>query len=177
MACRSAWVAMLLAVAAPAKEYEAMKGESTLAYRLKHPMHTVNGITRDFACTVDLSEDTAASTVRVSADVKSFDSGNPNRDDHALEAIQARRHPKVSFASDSARKEGGLWRVHGKLTFAGQTRPVDFTVVPKREGGKVRITGEFAVKLTDFGVKRPSLMFVPTEDKLSIRFDLVARDE
>ena len=71
----------------------------------------------------------------------------------------------------------GSLTINGKLTFAGQTRPVDFTVVPKREGGKVRITGEFAVKLTDFGVKRPSLMFVPTEDKLSIRFDLVARDE
>lgn len=162
---------------AAAKVYEAIPGESTLSYRLKHPMHTVNGITKEFACTVDLSEDTASSRVRVSADVKTFDSGNPNRDDHALEAIKARKHPQVVFASDSVRKDGDHWRIHGKLTFAGQTRPVDFTVVPKREGGRTRIAGTFAVKLTDFGVKRPSLMFVPSEDRLTIRFDLVAKDE
>jgi polyisoprenoid-binding protein YceI len=168
---------LLLAGAAPAKVYEALKGESTLSYRLKHPMHTVHGITREFSCAVELSEDTAASRVEVSADVRTFDSGNPSRDDHALEAIKARRHPRVSFASDSARRDGGLWRIHGRLTFAGQTRPVAFTVVPKREAGRIRIAGGFAIRLGDFGVKRPSLLFVPAEDSLRIRFDLVARDE
>jgi hypothetical protein len=31
------------------------------------------------------------------------------------------------------------------------------------------------VKLTEFGVERPSLMFVPTKDDLTIRFDLFAK--
>lgn len=159
------------------KVYEAIRGESTLAYRLEHPLHAVNGVTRDFACTVELSDDTVTSQVRVSADVRTFDSGNPNRDDHAMEAIRARKHPRVAFASDSVRKAGGIWRVHGRLTFAGQTRPVDFSVVPKREAGRIRITGDFAVKLSDFGVERPSLMFVPAKDRLTIRFELVAKDD
>jgi polyisoprenoid-binding protein YceI len=162
---------------AAAREYKAIPGESTLSYRLKHPMHKVHGVTRDFACTVELAEDTASSKVQVSAQVKTFDSGNSNRDDHALEAVKARKHPVVSFASDSVRKDGAAWRIHGTLTFAGKTRPVHFAVTEKKEPGKVRIAGGFSVKLTDFGVKPPSLMFISAEDKLDIAFDLVAKDE
>lgn len=161
---------------AAARAYEAIPGESTLSYLLKHPMHKVRGVTRDFACAVELSEDTAASRVSVSADVKSFDSGNSNRDDHAMEAVKARKFPRVAFASDSVRKAGAAWRVYGKLTFAGQTRPVDFAVTERKEAGKVRVAGAFSIKLSEFGVKRPSLLFVPTEDKLDIAFDVVARE-
>jgi polyisoprenoid-binding protein YceI len=168
---------LLASLPAAAREYRALPGESTLSYRIKHPMHKVHGVTRDFACTVDLAEDTVSSRVDVSAQVKTFDSGNSSRDDHALEAIKARKFPTVSFASDSVRKAGGAWRVYGKLTFAGQTRPVDFPVEEKRDAGKVRVGGGFSIKPTDFGVKPPSLLFVPAEDKLDIRFDLVAKEE
>lgn len=177
---RPAWAAaavLACAAACPARVYEAIPGESTLTYRLKHPMHLVKGVSREFRCTVDLAPDTVSSKVTVSAAVKTFDSGNSSRDDHALEAIKARKHPAVIFVSDSARKAADGYRIFGKLTFAGQTRPVDFTVAPRKEGGKVRIAGAFSIKLTDYGVKPPSLLFLSTEDKLDIRFDLAARDE
>lgn len=170
-------LSFLAAAPAAAREYKALPGESTLSYRIKHPMHKVHGVSKDFSCAVDLADDTASSKVSVSAQVKTFNSGNPNRDDHAMEAIKARKHPTVGFASDSVRKEGPAWRIHGKLTFAGQTRPVHFTVTEKKEPGKVRVAGAFTVKLTDFGVKPPSLLFISAEDKLDIRFDLVAKDE
>lgn len=171
--------ALILGLANPpcAKVYEAIRGESVLTYRIKHPMHKVKGVTREFTCKVDLASDTVSSKVEVSADVKTFDSGNSNRDDHVLEAVKALKHPRVEFASDSVRKDGDGYRVFGKLTFAGKTGPVDFAVVPKHEGGKVRIAGGFTVKPTDFGVKPPSLMFIAAEDKLDIRFELVAKDE
>lgn len=165
------------APAAPAgRMYQAIPGASTLTYVLKHPLHRITGVSKDFVCRVELTPDTLSSAVEVSADVKTFDSGNPNRDDHALEAIHAYKHPRVSFSSDSVRRDGGAYRVFGKLAFAGRTRPVDFTVTNSRESGKVRIAGSFSVKLTDFGVKRPSLLFIPVDDRLDIRFDLYAED-
>lgn len=166
-----------LAVPASARVYEAEKGESLLSYHIVHPFKDVRGVNRDFECTVDLSEDTAASKVTVSARVEDFDSGNSSRDSHAMEAIHARKHPKVTFVSDAVRKGPQGWIVHGDLTFAGRTRPVEFVVVSRKEAGKVRVGGGFAIKLSDYGVKPPSLMFVSAEDKLDIRFDLVAKDE
>lgn len=166
---------LVLVPTAAARTYEAIKGESTLTYVLKHPAHTVKGVTRDFLCVVELSGDTVSSRIRVSAQVKTFESGNSNRDSHAMEAIHARKFPRVSFESDSVRQDGDGYRVSGKLTFHGVARPVAFGVKPETVGDRVRITGAFTVKLSDFGVKRPSLMFVKTSDDLAIRFDLFAK--
>lgn len=172
VACVLLLAVTVLRGTAPAKTYEAIKGESTLAYVLKHPMHKVHGMTKDFECQVELAPDTVSSSIRVKAKVKTFNSGNSNRDSHAMESIDALKFPTVEFASDSVRREGGGYTIHGRLTFHGKTRPVSFPVKHQVKGNKVNITGGFAVKLSDFGVKRPSLLFVPTEDKLTIQFDL-----
>jgi polyisoprenoid-binding protein YceI len=161
--------------AAHAKSYEAIAGESVLGYRLVHPMHKVHGTTRDFKCTVDLTPDTVTSKIHVVADVKTFDSGNSSRDSHAMEVVQARKYPRVEFASDSVAREGAGYRVTGRLTFHGETRPVDFLVTPRITPGKVEIAGGFSIKLSDFKVKRPSLMFISTEDKLTLEFDVFAK--
>ncbi len=171
-------LAMLLSLAAArevmAKTYEAIKGESSLSYHMVHPMHQFTGVTKDFLCRVDLSPDTLSSMIKVSAAVSSFDSKNSSRDSHAMEAVQARKYPRVEFASDSIKPEKDGYAVSGKLTFHGQTQPVSFHVTPHTLPGKVEITGGFTVKLSDFKVDRPSLMFIPVEDKLTIAFDLFA---
>lgn len=173
---RSAALLALAAVSFPAaKVYQALKGESTLGYVLVHPMHTVHGTTKDLDCTVDLSRDTVTSKIRVSADVLTFDSGNSNRDSHAMEVVEYRKYPKVSFASTSIKPAQDGYDVAGDLTFHGRTRPVNFHVVPKRTADRIEIAGQFTVKLTEFGVKRPSLMLVPVKDDLTIRFDLFAK--
>lgn len=163
------------ACAAMAKEYRAIQGESSLTYVLVHPMHTVIGVNKDFECNVDLSEDTVTSVIRVSADVLKFDSGNSNRDSHAMEAVHSRKHPKVTFVSESIKPEGDGYGVSGNLTFHGQTRPVTFHVTPKSTADRIEISGSFDVKLSDYGVERPSLMFVPAKDKLTLRFRLFAK--
>ena len=161
--------------AAEAKIYEAIKGESSLSYGLVHPMHHITGVSRDFLCKVDLSPDTVSSQIKVSAAISSFDSKNSSRDSHAMEMVQAMKYPNVEFASTAVKPEGDGYLVSGNLTFHGVTRPVGFHVTPKFAGGKVEIIGEFAVKLSDFKVERPSLLFVPTEDRLTIRFDLFSK--
>lgn len=160
---------------APAKEYQAIKGESVLSYVLIHPMHTIHSVNKDFECKVDLSADTVSSKIRVVADVLKFDSGNSSRDSHAMEAVQSRKFPRVIFESTGIKPEGDGYAVSGNLTFHGKTNPVAFHVTPKTTAERIEITGTFSVKLSDFGVERPSLMFVPTQDKLTLKFDLFAK--
>lgn len=176
----SALALLPAALAAPRAEaavYEALPGESALTYRIRHPMRTVEGVSKDFVCRVDLAPDTVSSHVVVSADVRSFKSGNSFRDRHAASVIHADQHPQVHFASDSVRSAGGAFRVYGRLTFAGRTRPVDFLVMHEAVNGKVRVSGSFSILLPDYGVEPPSLMTMATEDRLDIRFDVVARDD
>jgi polyisoprenoid-binding protein YceI len=169
LACFAPWPAA-------ARVYEAIPGESTLTYRLEHTTHTVKGVSRDFICRVELTPDTLSSKVVVSAAVKSFDSGNDSRDDHALETVRAMQHPRVEFASDSVHSAPGGYRVYGVLDFAGRRRPIDFLVTPKRGPGKVGVTGGFTVKLSDYDVKPPKLLFLKVQDEMEIRFDVSAED-
>ena len=168
-------LALAAGAAAEAKVYEAIKGESSLSYGMVHPMHHITGVSRDFLCKVDLSPDTLSSQIKVSAAISSFDSKNSSRDSHAMEMVEAMKYPNVEFASSAVKPEGDGYLVSGNLTFHGITRPVSFHVTPKSANGKVEILGEFAVKLSDFKVERPTLLFVPTEDKLTIRFDLFSK--
>jgi len=167
--------ALLLVGAASAKSYEAIKGESTLSYLMVHPMHKIVGVSKDFLCRVELSPDTVSSKIDVSAEIRSFDSGNSNRDSHAMEVVDALKYPRVEFASESVKPEGDGYAVSGKLTFHGLVKPVTFHVTPHFQGGKVEITGAFDVKLSDYSVSRPSLLLIPVDDNLRISFDLFSK--
>ena len=151
-----------------AKTYTAIPGESRIIYTLKHPMHRVEGISREFECTVDLGDDTARVSIRVKAAVLSFNSGNSNRDGHALETLEAFKYPFVEFAADSVRREGEKHRVFGQLTFHGVKRALDFPVSHHADKDRVHVMGRFFVRLSDFKVERPSLMFLRTEDTLRV---------
>ena len=165
----------LFPAAAEAKTYQAIKGESSLTYVLRHPMHLVKGVNRDFECEVDLSDDTVSSVIRVSAGVRDFDSGNSSRDSHALEAVEGRKYPKVIFASRSVKRDSAGYLVAGDLTFHGVTRPVEMRVVPGEAKDRITIKGEFSINMSEYGVKPPSLLFIKIKDELTLRFDLSAK--
>ena len=172
---------LLLTLALPigvsSRPYEAIQGESLLSYSLVHPMHKITGVSRGFLCQVELSPDTLSSVIKVSALISSFDSRNSSRDSHAMEMVEALKYPRVEFASDSVKGQAGQYQVSGKLTFHGRSRPVNFLVTSKSKGSKIEITGGFSVKLSDFDVARPTLLFIAAEDKLTISFDLFANQD
>ncbi len=153
------------------KEYLA-SSDSKLSYTLKHPMHLIHGESKDVTCKVRLSQDTSAGVIDCSAPLSSFESGNDNRDSHMLEVVESLRHPLVRFSGHPVRNEGGLWRVDGNLAFHGVTRPISFLVKPTYTPGQVHLQGGFPISLTDYKVKRPSLLFFPTEDTVRIGLDI-----
>jgi polyisoprenoid-binding protein YceI len=154
------------------RTFQAIKGESSLSYLLVHPMHKISGVSRDFTCTVELSPDTLSSKVKVSATIRSFDSKNSSRDSHAMEVLEGLKYPSVVFESQTVKKERDGYIVSGDLTFHGHTHPISFHIKPRYHQHKIEVVGGFDVLLSDYEVKRPSLLFVPVENKLTISMDL-----
>ncbi|MEQ8964797.1 MAG: YceI family protein [Azospirillaceae bacterium] len=73
------------------------------------------------------TEDPANSSVAVTIDVASLDSGHPPRDEHLLDAdfFDAEAYPEMTFASTRVEPTGeDTALVHGDLTIKGVTRPV-----------------------------------------------------
>ncbi|MFQ3597694.1 MAG: YceI family protein [Chloroherpetonaceae bacterium] len=155
------------------KKFSALKGESRLMYSLSHPLHKVEATTKDFICEVEVNDAKEIQSVKVSADVMTFDSGNSNRDSHAMEVIDAFTYPEVSFTSDAISTRGNELSVSGKLSFHGVTKPISFSATSQSQNGKTLVEGKMTVKLADFKVERPQLALIPTDEFLYISFIVV----
>ncbi len=166
--------AALSAFAAAPTQITAVKDGSSMTYLLIHPLHKVEGVSKDFDARIDY-DDATHTILRASfsADVSTFDSGNSSRDSHAMEVLDALDYPTVSYASTGIQASGQVLTMHGNLTFHGQTHPVDVQATANPTGDKLSVEGKTAVSLTAFGIERPSLLMIPTEDSLHITFKVI----
>ncbi|RYC69268.1 MULTISPECIES: YceI family protein [Spirosoma] len=151
------------------------KSLSTVTYAAKHPLHKWEGVSHDVNCAMIYNDETKTpESVAVSIKVASFDSQNNNRDSHAIEVLEGLKYPNVTFVSSGIKaNEDGTLSARGNLTFHGVAKPVSVQVTRKEAGGKMTLTGEFPVSLTEYNVERPSLMGLKTDDLMTLRFDLV----
>ncbi len=176
MTTRSAAVIAILltvncAATAGTRRLEAVPKESTITYLLSHPFHEVESVSRDGRCAIDA--DTDAKTIQdvtVKVDVTTFDSGNSNRDSHAMEVVDALTYPEASFKSTLVSQKGDSVFVDGALTFHGVTRDVRIVAKTDWSAGRLTVTGGFDISLTAFHIERPALLLIPVSDTLRFSF-------
>ncbi len=142
--------------------------KSWVAYRLVHPLHVIDATSKNVQFTADLDPlKKEISGVTAQVDVTTFDSGNSNRDSHAMEVVDALTYPDVQFTSTSVVEKDDSIFVTGKLTFHGVTKDVTMAGTAQWLPDEVDVKGGFDISLTAFKVERPALLLVPVEDKLS----------
>jgi polyisoprenoid-binding protein YceI len=80
--------------------------------------------------TVIVGEDPKDSTVSVTIDMTTVNSGDDTRDDHLRSAdlFDVQNHPTATFQSTEVRWDGSTGVVTGELTINGVTKPVELTV-------------------------------------------------
>jgi polyisoprenoid-binding protein YceI len=167
-------IGLLQIAASQTSKLTAIKEKSEFNYLLIHAFHKVEAVCKDFSCTIQYDDATRnIVNTSFSAEVSSFDSGNSNRDSHAMEVLDALTFPTVSFKSTDIKTTGEGLLVAGDLTFHGVTRPISFggTVVSSASG--LTVQGNANISLTAFKVERPSLLFVPVQDTLRISFTML----
>jgi len=149
----------------------ALKESSILAYRLVHPLHEVDAVSHDAVFDV-LVLPSARKLLSVAArvDVMTFDSGNSNRDSHAMEVIDAITFPEASFTSTSIVQSGDSINVAGRLTFHGVTNDLTMRGTVKWMDHRLEVRGAWDLSLTAFKVERPALLLMPVEDRLRFTF-------
>jgi polyisoprenoid-binding protein YceI len=120
----------------------------------------------------------AVGEVKLEIPVNALDCANETMNEHLLEALKAEEHPTIRFrltAYEVGAVADGLapLKLVGELSFAGQTRPVKLNASarPTADGG-LRVEGRYTLKMTDWGVKPPSLMLgtMKVREAVVIRF-------
>jgi polyisoprenoid-binding protein YceI len=135
---------------------------SSLLVAARHlGISSVKGRFTDFGGVVQVAEPVELSSVHAVIQADSIDTGNKVRDDHLRSAdfLDAARHPAVEFRGGPLTGTGeSTWRLDGRLTLRGVTRPVPLELVyfgtgPDLQGG-VRLACRATAELHrhDFGM-------------------------
>lgn len=150
------------------------KSQSTISYSMSHPLHSWVGVSKEVNSVI-LADEKREQITQVAATVKisSFNSRNANRDSHAMEVTEALLYPSISFTSDDIKQNGDSLEVTGILNFHHVNQMVSFKAKKEKLKNKVRITGAFKLKMTQFDIQPPSLMGMATRDEFEISFSIV----
>lgn len=161
------------ALLAQTKSVDVVKEESSITYRIDHMLHHIEATSKDgwFRVEIDPAKKEIKS-VSAQVDVMTFDSGNSNRDSHAMEVVESIKYPDVTFSSTAVTQNADSIIVSGKLTFHGVTQDILMKGVATWSQNKFNVEGGFVVSLTAFKIERPSLLMVPVDDAL--KFSLKA---
>jgi hypothetical protein len=153
--------------------------QSTLTYHVSHPLHEANGVSHDAAKGKGICH-AGECNFLVAVPVKSFDSGNSNRDLHMLQVVLGAQFPLVIVRFTLPELELTASTIHADLEiqFAGQKaeyKQVAFQRVTK--DGETEVTGTIPLELTDFKIKRPELLGIAIKNEAPVKVDTTWRQE
>ena len=104
---------------------------SDVSFSVRHMMVSkVRGRFNRVTGRVVTGDDLLDSSVTAEVDVTSFDTDNPQRDEHIRSAdfLHATQYPTMTYRSTGVRRDGDHLLVDGELTLRGITRQVPLTV-------------------------------------------------
>ena len=156
------------------KKLEADKKLSFMQYAMKHPMHDWDAKSTNNKCVVVYNSKTSLlEAVAVIIPVRSFDSGNSNRDSHALEALEALKFPNVTFSANQIQETNNQLSIKGNLTFHGVTKPIEIIAKKTIADNNLKVEGKFEINMKDYGVEPPGLMGIRANEKINLNFNMV----
>ncbi len=156
----------------PAADTQWVLERSTITYHVSHPLHQVEGVSHEArgkgVCHAGECD------FLVAAPVKSFASGDTNRDLHMLQVVRGAEFPMVTVRFRLRESEVSPGTVHVDLAvqFAGQT--VEYKQVPfqlSMQGGEARISGTIPATVSDFKIEPPSLLAIPVKNEIPVRVE------
>jgi hypothetical protein len=147
--------------------------QSTLTYHVSHPLHQTDGVSHAARGKGVCHEGQCDFLIAVP--VKSFDSGDSNRDLHMIQVTRGAEFPMVTVRTRLPQSASTAATVNADLEiqFAGQT--VQYKQVPFQfatHGNETTISGTIPAKLTDFKIDPPSLLTLPVKNEIPIRAEM-----
>lgn len=147
--------------------------QSTLTYHVSHPLHQLDGISHEArgkgVCEAGQCE------FLIAVPVRSFGSGDSNRDLHMLQVARGGLFPMVTVRTRLPEDSSSSPVLYADLEvrFAGQT--AEYRHVPLQEvtqGDETRISGTIPATLTDFKIDPPSLLAIPVKNEIPVRVEM-----
>lgn len=169
--------------AKPRIVYRLDETKSLVQFDAKAFLHDFVGKTSKLQGTIRLSDPDQLTDAEacVQIDAAGLDTGNGLRDatmrkDH----LETAKYPTIDFRLaqvESARRDAGGWEftARGTLLLHGISREILLPVRARQDGDAVRLTAKLPIKMSDYQIRIPKLLFITIEDQVQVSFDVLAR--
>ncbi|HYY72231.1 MAG TPA: YceI family protein [Candidatus Bathyarchaeia archaeon] len=157
----------------PAADEQWVLDQSTLSYHVSHPLHQTDGVSHA-ARGKGVCHDGQCDFL-IAVPVKSFDSGDSNRDLHMLQVTKGAEFPMVIVRTRLPESDSKATTIQADLEiqFAGHTahyRQVSFQLTS--QGSETKITGTIPATLSDFKIEPPTLLTMPVKNEIPIHVEM-----
>ena len=152
--------------------------QSTLTYHVSHPLHDTDGVSHAArgkgVCHAGQCD------LLIAVPVKSFDSGDSNRDLHMLQVTRGGEFPLITVRTRLPEADSASAKILADLEiqFAGQTvtyKQVAFEC--SVESNQTRISGTIPATLAAFKIDPPSLFAIPVKNEMPVRVEMTWRKQ
>lgn len=150
--------------------------QSTLTYHMSHPLHQLDGVS-----TAAKGKGTCHAgecDFLIAAPVKTFDSGDSNRDLHMIQVTRGAQFPMVMVRArlPEATPLSGTIYADLDVQFAGQAVQYKHVAFEKVAiGSAIKITGTVPATCSDFKIDPPSFFTVRIKNEIPVRVDMTWR--
>lgn len=146
---------MMLFREMPAQNYIPADASSEVRFAIKNFGVTVNGSFKGLKGKIIFDEQAlAASSVTVTVDASTVNTGNGSRDKHLKKEdyFNAEAYPTLSFVSTKITGKPGAYNIEGNLTIKGTTKTISFPFTATATTNGYRLNGQFKINRRNFNV-------------------------
>jgi polyisoprenoid-binding protein YceI len=124
--------------------------------------------------TAKLSYDDTPESLKgdIAMELLSLKSDNEKRDEHMYEALKAKVNKEARFHLQSVKKQDDGYHLVGTLSLNNVTKPIDAKAQIVDADHRLSLKGDFRLKMTDFNIEPPTLLFLSVRDEVDVNYDL-----
>ena len=151
--------------------WEIDSNSSFIKYSGNHFLHNWDAQNDEISGLLNIENGTI-DNVGVIAKVKDFNSGNSSLDSNAMRVVEALKYPNVIFRSSLIEQNDDRVYLEGVLEFHGIKQNLKVEGEIESLDDQIKINMDFIIKLSDFEIRRPSLLLRKVEDEILIEINL-----
>ena len=123
-----------------------------------------------------MGDDPSSLRGSIEVGISDFVSDNKKRDEHMYEAMESEKFPKALFEVKEVTVKGeNGYILKGMMTLHGVSKPMNFEGSIAEEGEKVRIKAKSMMKMSDYGIQPPKMLFLTVRDQVDLSVDVVLK--
>lgn len=102
----------------------------------------------------------------------SLQSENEGRDNHMHETIHAKIEKLITVKLTKVQKIDTFYEIYADLTLNGVTKQIVSICKIKEDSSTLKLDGNFSIKMTDYNIEKPSMLFFTVRDQVDVQYNL-----